>query len=120
MDVAEADLRSVIHHGVEFAKGSYGLLDEQLRRIFLGEVFEHEHGLVCAEFGKRFLAQIRLQAVDEYFCALGDTTLRDGFTDAGDATGDEDDFVFETHEEIEDNEVTPDFTTTLSVRNATP
>jgi hypothetical protein len=78
-------------------KAAHGLLDEHLRRIFLREVFEHEHRLVRAELRERFLAEIGLQAVDEHFRAFGDATLRDGLADAGDAAGDEDDFVFESH-----------------------
>ena len=97
VDVAEADLCGVVHHGVEFAKGCYGFLDEHLRRVFITEVFENEHGFVRAEFGKRLFAEIGFEAVDEHACAFGDATLRDGLADAGDAAGDEDDFVFEAH-----------------------
>ena len=52
--------------------------------------------LVRAEFGEGLITEVLLEAVDEHARAFRDTTLRDGFADAGDTAGDEDDFVFET------------------------
>ncbi len=91
-------MRDVVHQDLEFAKSAHGLLDEQLRCIFLRG---------------RFLAQIDLQAVDENFRTFGDAALRDGFVDAGDTASDEDDLVVESvYGGAEPNEPRAHFTTT--------
>ncbi len=100
----------VVEENVEASEGSYGFVDGAVAFGGLANVGAQEDGL-AARFenlrGDR-MAALLVAARDRDLGAFLGEEDGSGFADAGSASGDESDFVFQTHMEILSTYVDPD------------